>query len=378
MVLPGGFGRLGLRSHCVVELRLDGRQRDGSSSTADRNRTGCESMPARVVSAYAEALFETAERAGLARAELLNFGAVSMPLSGEGWPVTDYLRLLNAAAERLPDPAFGLHVGEQFRLSHYAVYGLMLLACRNFREAMMQVMRYETLAHDLGQSELVEHDALAEYRWHSPWLAEHACRHLPESVFAGIAVFVHWLAGQPVAAREVCFQHAAPADTREHERIFACPVRFDCRFNSIVFDRAILELPVPQADPSLRAALQQHADQLLAARREQTEPEIVGRGRAIIVQQLGQGRAKLPDVAARLAMSPRSLQRQLERAGYSFQQLLDNTRRELAAQYLRDPRLSLTDIAFLLGYSEQSSFTHAFRDWEGMTPSQWRAESGRS
>ena len=334
-------------------------------------------MPARVVSAYAEALFETAERAGLARSELLKTSAITAPVSGDAWPVSDYLRLLNCAAERLQDPAFGLHVGEQFRLSHYAVYGLMLLACRNFREAMMQVMRYETLAHELGQSELVEHDMLAEYRWHSPWLAQQPCQHLPESVFAGISVFVQWLAGQPVAAREVCFQHAAPAVVSEHERIFACPVKFGCRFNSIVFDRAILDWPVPQADPSLRAALQLHADQLLAARREQTEPEIVARSRAIIVQQLGQGRAKLPDVAARLAMSPRSLQRQLERAGFSFQQLLDNTRRELAEQYLRDPRLSLTDIAFLLGYSEQSSFTHAFRDWEGMTPSQWRAELSR-
>lgn len=329
-------------------------------------------MHARVVNAYAEALFETAVNAGLPRNALLASCGLTQADIADAIAVPDYLRLLNTAASLLPDVAFGLHVGEQFRLSHYAVYGLMLLACRNFREAMTQVMRYETLAHDLGRSELVEHDRLAEYRWHSSWLEQQDCRHLPESVFAGIAVFVHWLAGQPVSAREVCFRHAAPANIAEHARLFGCPVKFDCAFNSIVFDRALLDLPVPQADPSVRGALQQHAEQLLQARRQQTEPEILRKARSVIVQQLGQGRARLAEVATALALSPRSLQRQLERAGFTFQQLLDLTRQELAQRYLRDSQLSLTDIAFLLGYSEQSSFTHAFRDWEGVTPSQWR------
>lgn len=329
-------------------------------------------MQARVVSAYAEALFETAAQRGLSRAALVQASAGTDNAAAEVMPVAEYLRLLNTAAERLPDPAFGLHVGEQFRLSHYAVYGLMLLACHNFREAMMQVMRYETLAHDLGRSELVEHDEVAEYRWHSPWLADTPCRHLPESVFAGIAVFVRWLAGQPVPALAVCFQHPVPAETAEHERIFACPVRFDCEHNSIVFPRRVLDMPVPQADPSLRQALQQHADHLLATRRQQQEPEGLAKVRAVIVRQLELGRAKLADVADEMAMSPRSLQRQLERMGTGFQPLLDSTRRELARQYLSDPRLNMTSIAFLLGYSEQSSFTHAFREWEGMSPSQWR------
>ena len=334
-------------------------------------------MQARVVNAYAEALFETAAAAGWERATLLEAAGVALPANSEGIPVADYLQLLNTAAERIPDAAFGLHVGEQFRMSHYAVYGLLLLACRTFREAVEQVMRYESLAHDLGRSELIELDEQAEYRWHSPWLEKTACLHLSESVFAGIAVFVRWLVGQPVAAHEVCFRHAAPVDTTEHQRIFGCPVRFDAEHHSIRFDKALLDWPVPQADPSLRAALQLHADQLLAARREQLEPELLNRVRAILLPQLGQGRARLAEVASELAMSPRSLQRQLERIGYTFQQVLDATRRDLAKRYLLDAKLTLTDIAFLLGYSEQSSFTHAFRDWEGVTPSQWRTANRR-
>lgn len=334
-------------------------------------------MQARVVNAYAEALFETAAAAGWPRIALLEAAAVVLPANSDGIPVADYLRLLNTAAERIPDPAFGLHVGEQFRMSHYAVYGLLLLACRTFREAVEQVMRYESLAHDLGRSELIEFDDYAEYRWHSPWLEKIECRHLSESVFAGIAVFVRWLVGQPVAAHEVCFRHPEPVDTSEHLRIFGCPLQFGAEHHSIRFDKALLDSPVPQADPSLRAALQLHAEQLLAARREQLEPELLNRVRAILLPQLGQGRARLAEVASELAMSPRSLQRQLERIGYTFQQVLDATRRDLAKRYLLDAKLTLTDIAFLLGYSEQSSFTHAFRDWEGVTPSQWRLANRR-
>src|SRR5688572_2681064 len=100
-------------------------------------------MHARVVSAYAEALFETAARAGFARDTLLQLSELRIAEQADVIAVPDYLRLLTTAATQLPDDAFGLHVGEQFRLSHYAVYGLLLLACRNFREAMAQVMRYE-------------------------------------------------------------------------------------------------------------------------------------------------------------------------------------------------------------------------------------------
>jgi AraC-like DNA-binding protein len=77
-------------------------------------------------------------------------------------------------------------------------------------------------------------------------------------------------------------------------------------------------------------------------------------------------------------LSARTLQRRLAEEGQPFQTLLDATRRELAAQYLRDPALSLTEIAFLLGYAEQSSFTHAFRAWQGQAPQQWRASNAPS
>jgi AraC-like DNA-binding protein len=88
---------------------------------------------------------------------------------------------------------------------------------------------------------------------------------------------------------------------------------------------------------------------------------------------LAQGEARLDAVALGLSLSPRTLQRRLAAEGRPFQQLLDATRRQLAAQYLRDVSLSLTEVAFLLGYAEQSSFSHAHRAWHGCSPQAWRS-----
>ncbi|MEG1118669.1 MAG: helix-turn-helix transcriptional regulator, partial [Janthinobacterium sp.] len=89
---------------------------------------------------------------------------------------------------------------------------------------------------------------------------------------------------------------------------------------------------------------------------------------------LRQGSARLATVAAALAVTPRTLQRKLADAGTSFQALLDQARYGLARDYLRAPDLSLVDIAFLLGYQEQSAFNHAFRTWSGTNPGAWRLQ----
>jgi AraC-like DNA-binding protein len=92
-----------------------------------------------------------------------------------------------------------------------------------------------------------------------------------------------------------------------------------------------------------------------------------------IVRRLSQGQVRVASVAEELGLAPRTLQRKLADAGASFQQVLDQARFALARDYLRQPGLSLVDIAFLLGYQEQSAFTHAFREWAGMNPGAWRA-----
>ncbi|MBC3868891.1 AraC family transcriptional regulator [Undibacterium oligocarboniphilum] len=284
-----------------------------------------------------------------------------------------YLRLLDSGAALCNDPHFGLHAGERFRLGTYNVYGMILMCCKNFGQAFQQTMRYEGLAHDLGRSSLDIRGEIAQYQWHSHF--PDASRHLVESVFAGIRVFGQWFAGTDLPPVPVYFSHAAPDDLSEHHRLFGELVYFDAPMNHASLPSDLLSWPVPNADASMYPVLQQHAELLLLQKQQAAQREdIVSQVRSVILRHLAQDQARLADIAVELNMSQRTLQRKLTQAGIPYQQLLDQTRQSLAENYLRQHHLSLAEIAFLLGYQEQSAFQHAFREWTGVTPRAFRSK----
>lgn len=332
---------------------------------------------ARVVGGYAQTAVDTARELGADLQRLARESGIPEvgSLLPESMPVQRYIALLDAAARQLDEPCFGLRVGQHMRLSTFAGYGLVICTSRNFREAAEQTRRFEGLAHDLGRSELEEFDGLASYRWWSPWLGEPGARHLSESVMAGIQTFANWLAGTQLPVFDVAFVHALPANVplEEYQRVFGTNVRFNAPVTEARFPAAVLDAPVPNADPSLHPRLAQMAEQLMRDRQRETrETSIVQAVRSCIEGQLMHDQARLPDVARALGHTERTLQRKLYQAGESFSSVLDGTRRELAERYLADSALTLTEIAFLLGFGEQSNFSHAFRAWFGTTPAAWR------
>jgi AraC-like DNA-binding protein len=332
--------------------------------------------PARVAGSYLQPMLEAAAARGvtaqaLERAAGLAAGTLE-PLP-EALPAATYVKLLELAADLAGDPHFGLHVGERVKLGTYTVYGLVLLSCRDFGQAFEQTMRYEQLAHDLGRSTLQVHGLLADYTWHSNYPAR--CRHLADSVFAGIRVFGNWLAGTTLPPAELSLMHDGgdPVGHAEYMRVFGALPRFNASANVAQFEASLLAWPVPNADVSLYPVLRQHAEHLLKQRALPANAGLAAQVREAINGRLSQGQVRLASVAQELGLAPRTLQRKLADAGSSFQQVLDETRFALARDYLRQPGLSLVDIAFLLGYQEQSAFTHAFREWAGMNPGAWRA-----
>lgn len=332
--------------------------------------------PRRVTGSYLQPLLDAAGARGVtpeALARGAGLPAASLDPLPDSLAATDYVKLLDAGALFASDPHFGLHVGECVKLGTYSVYGLVLLACRDLRQALEQTMRYEALAHELGRSQIqAEAEAeggLARYEWISHY--PQASRHLVESVFAGIQTFGRWLAGGQLPAAQIAFTHDSDADAGEYERVFGGRPRFGAPANTADFDAALLALPVPNADVQMYPVLQQHAERLLA-QRVPSKPTIVDQVRAAIIRNLAQDCVRLAAIAQELELSPRTLQRKLSEAGASFQQVLDDARFALAQDYLRQPGLSLTDIAFLLGYQEQSAFTHAFKEWSGLNPGAWR------
>jgi len=328
----------------------------------------------RVAGSYLQPLLEAAAARGVQAADLER--AAALP-AGALWPLPetlpadDYVRLLDIAAALAHDPHFGLHVGERVKLGTYSVYGLVLLSCRDFGQAFEQTMRYEQLAHDLGRSSLRVENGVAHYSWHSYYPA--AQRHLADSVFAGIRVFGNWLAGVALPPAQLSLMHHGgdAAGHMEYGRVLGALPRFGAPANVASFDAQLLAWPVPNADVSLYPVLQQHAEQLLKMR-AQAGADITRQVHAAIVRSLAQGQVRLASIADELKLSPRTLQRKLSEAGATFQQVLDQARFALARDYLRQPELSLVDIAFLLGYQEQSAFNHAFREWAGVNPGAYR------
>jgi len=337
-------------------------------------RAKIDQAPGVVAGPYLQPLLEAAAARGVPASRLadaVGLAADALSPLPDSLPVDTYARLLDAGAGLAGDPHFGLHVGECVKLGAYNVYGLILLSCRDFGQALQQTLRFEGLAHDLGRSSLRVDGAVAEYRWDSALPS--ASRHLAESVFAGIQVMGSWLAGGPLPEADIFFRHAAPADCSEHRRIFGANVTFSAPANLARFDASLLAWPVRNADVGLYPVLQQHAEQLLQEKlRAQADTGIVAQVRAAIVRNLAQDRVRLGMIAEEMNITQRTLQRKLADAGVTFQQVLDRTRHDLAIDYLKRDRLSLAEIAFLLGYQEQSSFCHAFKEWTGMNPGAFR------
>ncbi|BBB60575.1 transcriptional regulator [Undibacterium sp. KW1] len=333
----------------------------------------------RVAAAYLQPLLELVNERSLNLRTLATMaGMAEDALSRwqESIAAADYIRLLDAGAELSIDPHFGLHVGERVKLGTYNVYGMILMSCKDFEQAFQQTMRYEGLAHDLGRSALVVDDAMTEYQWHSHY--PQASRHLVESVFAGIRVFGNWFAGTILPDAPVYFRHAAPDDLSEHHRLFGQEVHFEAIINCARFPTALLGWPVPNADVSMYPVLQHHAELLLKQKQQaQQDGGIVAQVRAAISNNLAQDQARLPLIAQELLLSQRTLQRKLSEAGISFQQILDRTRKDMAIDYLQQTGFSLADIAFLLGYQEQSAFNHAFKEWTGVSPGAYREKHQR-
>ena len=321
--------------------------------------------------AYLRALLDHVQGRGLTAAQLL--GGREVPLDDRDARVTEAeaAALFERAAQLLQDPALGLHAGEQVRPGHYGALGYVAMNCATLGEALDSLRRYQSLVIDLGEVGVELQAETLTLSWHPE--TERPYRQLAEFNLAGLLTFTRWMAGGDAHPAGIDLIYPAPADLREHQRIFGCPLRFDAPCYRLLLPAHWRSAPLIQPDPAMREMMLRIADQQLRAlpRGE----DLLARARGLIAGRLRQPPVELDGVAAQLATSPRSLQRRLAESGLSFSQLVEQVRRELAEQYLRDAAMNLTDIAFLLGYSEQSAFQRAFKRWTEQTPAQFRAQA---
>jgi AraC-like DNA-binding protein len=179
--------------------------------------------------------------------------------------------------------------------------------------------------------------------------------------------------GGPPPVLEVCLPRSPPSDLGEHRRLLGGPFRWEGPSVRFTFDAALLDVPMRGADQTLGVVLDRHLEEQAA--QLPAGDDLLTSIRGALAEDLADGAPDLDHVARRLAMSRRTLQRALRREGTSFQRLVDDTRREVALARLRDPRLTLSELAFLVGFSELSAFDRAFRRWTGQSPRAYRSAS---
>ncbi len=285
-----------------------------------------------------------------------------------------YCELLIRAAERLRDPLLGLHLGQSLQPAQLGALGYVLLACDNLGAALMRIQRYHRLVHDINP---IHHEVQGD-QLSMQWGVS---RGKPGALFdeaglAGIVQFARNVSGQQLMLTLVDFVNPPPPDERPYHAFFGCPVRFGQPITRLVMPISCLSAPLRQPDPTLRQLLE---DQVDAAMRTLPQGDDLSEStRRVIAHLAPHGMPELAQVAQEMRLSPRVFYRRLAQAGVNFRELREATLLQVAELHLSDPRLTLAEVAALLGYTEQSAFSRAFKRWRGLSPLQWRQQQSNA
>ncbi|QYY80476.1 AraC family transcriptional regulator [Pseudomonas germanica] len=282
----------------------------------------------------------------------------------------DMTRLWQLAVETSGNPAIGLNMAKVVRPSSLHVVGYALMSSCNLQEGISSLVRYQRI---IGEgADFSFHPKLDGYEL---TLAIHGDR-LPsakesaEGALAYFLAFCNWLACRPLKPRLISFRGAPPRSLEPYRETFNGPLQFNAEHYAVLFDRIDMDTPLPMANDALAHLHERFASDYMA---RFSEGQVTHQVRQILCRSLPQGEPKREEVAQALLLSERTLQRRLKEEGTSFHRVLDDTRRELASQYLIQPKLPLQEISYLLGFSAPSNFFRAFRRWFGTTPKEYRA-----
>ncbi len=276
--------------------------------------------------------------------------------------------LWRAVGELSADPAIGLRLGTVSMREHFDLIGLAALSTGDFGEAMLQMARHKQLS--CPEEIVLEHVAgewSVQFRWLQAEGDEPSA--LTDMCFAWVVSIAQHGTGRRVVPLRVEVSRPQMAG-RALERHFGCTVAYGRERNALVFRETDAELPFVTQNAELLGMLAPQLDEEL--KRHNGQESFPERVRSTIQQKLAGRRPKIQEIARELHISSRTLQRRLQDAGSSFQQVLEEARHQLARHYLSNPVLELNEAAYLLGYEDAGSFVRAFRSWEGLPPAQWR------
>jgi AraC-like DNA-binding protein len=277
--------------------------------------------------------------------------------------------LYRGISEVSRDPAIGLKLASEDRTERYDAIAIAALCTRSLRDALQRLGRYKRLTCP-EKIEITERREECAVYFHWLLAEEREPALLVDLCFAWMLAVARRGTGKVITPKRIEFQRAE-AHREMYEAHFGCPVKFGAKQNLLVFRKADLEERFLTYNAELLAMV---APQLEAELTRQLAEETTGEQvKGVLKRMLAGQRPEIRDVARELHVSTRTLQRRLTEEGRTFQQLMEQSRRELARHYLLHSSLELNETAYLLGYEDANSFFRAFQHWEGTSPGQWRA-----
>ncbi len=284
-------------------------------------------------------------------------------------PFARFKRLMRVAKELCNEPALGLLFGESGQLYKNSIVGLIIHSSETMGEAFAQFSRLARLVIDMHGPEFGERFAITrdngqvwlEDRWDPGDFPE-----LPESTFARLVCDSARLFPGRSFVNAVHFAHAAPPYRAEYDRILKAPIVFESGKNALVIDAAWLTTKMPPANPLAFGIFSVHAEAVL----KELEDSQTMRGRVenLLIPILNTGDVTMESIAAKLGISRPTLFRRLKAEGVNFETVLDELRHKTALLYLREKSVSVNETAYLVGFSDSTTFSRAFKRWTGTPP----------
>ena len=319
------------------------------------------------------AILQVAEQLGLSKQQLMKevgIEASELNIPERRFPVNAYFRLYQAASTAAGDPDLGLKVGRLTFLKGLNLQLYLATVCKSFRDYLNLMPSNVKLRGDIGRVNTHREGDLIELRWEPLLLETGRKRFVTDEMLAASAGIFNSLCVMPVRVMKANFSYSKPQDVSKLEDTFGQNLNFDKPFSSLFFRSEALSYPILQQD------YHEGPDQSHPFRdffeNEDPSDQLLFTLKQSIVQYLPEGEVTIDKLATSLHISRRTLQRRLSERETNFLNVLQEVRSRVALRYLSDDRLGITEIAFLLGYADQGSFSSAFKSWHGVSPRSYR------
>lgn len=279
--------------------------------------------------------------------------------------MSDMIRVWEEAERRTKNPCIGFEVGMSLRATNFHAVGYAWLSSATIREALNRLVRYQKLLSTAADMAFEEDETGGAFV-----LDGHAMA--PQGVDAALCAIVQLcrdVSYEEFAPNAVSMVREQPPCVQKVATFLNCPVQYSAERNVLHFTNEALDEHLPRNNPALVQASEEIAQQYIA---RMDKSDVVSKARVLLIGQLPDGEPSRKALAQSLHMSERTLARRLADSDYTFTSLVDEIRDNLARDYLRQSRFSVTDVAFLLGFSDQSNFARAFKRWTGLSPSEFR------